>query len=74
MFSQGNIRYDPQTVARALEDALHFRACSSEYVANLLEQRARHRPEPGALHVTRRQDLLEIEIPAPNLKIYERDQ
>ncbi|MBF0427023.1 MAG: IS21 family transposase [Magnetococcales bacterium] len=65
--------YSQETVARALEDALSFKACSSEYVANILEQRSRHRPEPGILHVTRRQDLLEIEIPAPNLKIYERN-
>ena len=60
-----------EMVARALEDALFFKACSSEYVANLLEQRARHLPEPGPLHVTRRQDLLEIEMPEPNLKIYD---
>ena len=62
-----------EMVARALEDALFFKACSSEYVANLLEQRSRQLPEPSALHLTRRQDLLEIEIPEPNLKIYEND-
>lgn len=63
--------YDKENVARALEDALTFKACSSEYVANLLEQRARQLPEPSALHITRRQDLLEIEMPEPNLNIYE---
>jgi hypothetical protein len=63
--------YDKENVARALEDALIFKACSSEYVANLLEQRARQLPEPSALHITRRQDLLEIEMPEPNLNIYE---
>lgn len=63
--------YKKEDVARALEDALVFKACSSEYVANLLEQRARKLPEPSALHLTRRQDLLDIEIPEPNLKIYQ---
>lgn len=64
--------YDRENVARALEDALIFKACSSEYVTNLLQQRARQIPEPGALHLTRRQDLLEIEMPAPDLKIYDK--
>lgn len=65
--------HNKEDVARALEDALTFRACSSEYIANILEQRTRNLPEPGALHLTRRQDLLDIEIPEPNLKIYEND-
>ncbi|MCP4545799.1 MAG: IS21 family transposase, partial [bacterium] len=43
--------------ARAIEDAFTFQAFSSEYIANILEQRARLLPEPGALHLTRRQDL-----------------
>ncbi len=34
--------------------------------------RARETPEPSALHLTRRQDLLEIEIAAPDLSLYER--
>ena len=63
--------YKKEKVSRALEDALFFKACSSEYVTNLLEQRARQLPEPSALHLTRRQDLLEIEMPEPNLNIYE---
>ena len=58
-------------VARAIEDAFTFQAFSSEYIANLLEQRERFRPEPGALHLTRRQDLLDLEIAEPDLKIYE---
>jgi len=39
---------DPQTVARAIEDALTYAAFSSEYIANLLEQRARFTPEARA--------------------------
>ena len=27
--------------------------------------------EPGALHLTRQQDLLELELPAPDLSIYD---
>ena len=48
-----------------------FAAYSCEYIANILEMRARETPEPGALHLTRRQDLLDIEIAAPDLSLYE---
>jgi transposase len=65
--------YGTDPVARALEDALLFQAFSCEYIANLLEQRARLVPEPGALHLTRRQDLLEIEVDEPDLSIYQND-
>ena len=53
--------YGAEPVARAIEDAFDFEAFSCEYIANLLEQRARFLPEPGALHLTRRQDLLDLE-------------
>ena len=64
--------YDPDAVARAMEDAFTFEAFSSEYIANLLEQRCRSLPEPGALHLTRREDLLQIKVDQPDLSIYER--
>ena len=41
-----------------------------EYIANLLEQRKRKLPAPGALHVTRSEDLLELEIETPDINIY----
>jgi transposase len=63
--------YGAEKVARAIEDTFTLQAFSSEYVANLLEQRERILPEPGALHLTRRQDLLELEMPEPNLSIYD---
>jgi len=58
-------------VRRAIEDAFSFQAFSCEYIANLLEQRARLLPEPGALHLTRREDLLDIDVQPPDLSIYE---
>ena len=64
--------YGQEKVARAIEDALAFQAFSCESIANLLESRARPLPEPSALHLTRRQDLLEIEVPEPNLSLYDR--
>ena len=64
--------YDSDAVARALEDAFTFQAFSCEYIANLLEQRSRCLPEPGALHLTRSEDLLDIDIEQPDLSIYER--
>jgi transposase len=63
--------YGPEHTRRAIEDALEFQAFSCEYVANLLEQRQRLLPEPGALHLTRRQDLLDLELPEPNLGLYD---
>ena len=63
--------YGADQTARAIEDALEFQAFSGEYIANLLEQRQRILPEPGALHLTRRQDLLDLELPEPNLGLYE---
>ena len=60
-------------VARLLADALEHRAFSSEYVLNILQARQRILPEPGPLHVTRRQDLLELDLPEPDLDIYGKE-
>jgi transposase len=62
--------YGGDKTARAIQDALEFQAFSCEYIANLLEQRQRLVPEPGALHLTRREDLLDLELPEPNLGLY----
>jgi hypothetical protein len=66
--------YGADKVARALEDALEYHAYSAEYIANLLAQRERPHVEPSALHLTRRSDLLDLELPAPDLSIYHRHQ
>jgi hypothetical protein len=63
--------YGPEAVARALEDAFVYEAFSSEYIANLVEQRARFTPEASALHLTRREDLLEVRLEQPDLSIYQ---
>lgn len=63
--------YGLEAVARAMEDAFTYQAFSCEYIANILQQRQRPRPELGALHLTRQQDLLELELPAPDLSIYD---
>ena len=67
--------YGTEVVARALEDAFTYQAFSCEYIANLLQQRQRPTEEPAALHLTRQQDLLELELPAPDLTLYDsKDQ
>lgn len=63
--------YGTEPVARAMQDALAFHAFSCEYIANLLEMRTRERPTASPLHLTRRQDLLEIDIDPPDLSPYE---
>ena len=62
--------YTPEAVARAMEDALVYEAFSSDYIANLVEQRAQCTPEASALHLTRRGDLLAVSLAPPDLSIY----
>lgn len=64
--------YPLDDVRRAIEDAFAFEAFSSEYITNLLEQRSRSLPQPQALQLTRREDLLNIKLDQPDLTIYER--
>ena len=63
--------YGPDQVARALEDALAFEAFGCEYIANLLQQRERPTAAPSPLHLTRRQDLLDLELPDADLTLYD---
>jgi transposase len=62
--------YGAAAIGRALDDAHGLGAYSCEYIANLLEQRQRLAPEPGALHLTRASDLLDLELPPPDLSPY----
>jgi transposase len=64
--------YGTDKVARAIDDALTFKVFRGEYIANILEQRERKLPEPGALHLTRSQDLLDLELTEPSLAVYDR--
>ena len=62
--------YSAEQVRRAIDDAFVFNAFSCEYIANLLEQRSRPTAEPGALHLTRRSDLLDLTANQPDLSVY----
>ncbi len=63
--------YPPEQVVRALEDAMALACYRSEYVANILAMRHNKLPEPGALHLTHHEDLLELELPEPDLSVYD---
>ena len=63
-----------EAVARALEDGIDLQAFSAEYIAHILAARRRIGQEPAALQLTRRADLLDLELPEPDLSIYDRDQ
>lgn len=66
--------YGTDACSRAINDALVFNAFSSEYIAHLLEARARTKSQPTSpLSLTRRADLLDLELPEPDLSIYEVD-
>ena len=63
-----------EAVANAIADAMNLHAIGSDYIANILQSRARKLPEPGALHLTRRADLLDIAVEAPDLSIYDQKE
>ena len=63
--------YGVDAVSRAIEDSFVYHTFSSEYIANILEQRVRFTKPPGALHLTRREDLLELTVEQPDLSIYD---
>jgi hypothetical protein len=54
-------------VARAISDGLAFQAFSAEFITNILETSARALPESGSLQLTHRHDLLDIDLPPPDL-------
>ncbi len=62
-----------EAVARAMDDGLELQAFSAEYIAHILAARRRVGPEPAALQLTRGADLLELDIPPPDLSIYDPD-
>jgi len=64
--------YGTDKIARALDDALKFEAFGCEYIANILEQRERQPVVPSPLHLTRRQDLLDLDLPPADLDLYEK--
>jgi hypothetical protein len=63
--------YPQDAVARALADALEYGAFAADYIANLLEQRARFTPQESPLHLTQREDLLELQLQPPDLSLYQ---
>lgn len=63
--------YGKEAVTRAMDDALELHVAGADYIANILECRTRKLPEPGPLHLTRRSDLLEINIQGPDLSVYD---
>lgn len=64
--------YGTDKTVRALGDALTYEAYGCEYIANILEQRERQTPVPSPLHLTRRQDLLDLDLPPADLDLYEK--
>jgi transposase len=64
--------YGHSDTERAIDDALAFNAFSSEYIAHLLQSRARSKPLASSpLSLMRSADLLELDLPEPDLSIYE---
>lgn len=64
--------YGTEAVGRAIESAHELGAYSSDYILNLLEQRARALPQAGPIHLTRADALaaLELELRPPDLSPY----
>ena len=66
--------HGPDAVAGAIHDAVACQAYSSQYIENILAQRQRPPARPGPLHLTRRADMLELDLPAADLTAYETHQ
>jgi len=66
--------HGPDAVAEAIRDAIACQAYSSQYIQNILDQRQRPPARPGPLHLTRRADMLELDLPAADLTAYEPKQ
>ena len=64
--------YGAAALGEALENAHQLGAYSSDYIVNLLEQRARRLPEAGPLLLTRATEALQIELSAPDLSPYQQ--
>ena len=62
-----------EAVARALDDGFELQAFSAEYIANILAARRRIGAPPAALQLMRGADLLDLELPEPDLSIYDRE-
>jgi hypothetical protein len=58
-----------EAVARARADAWVYAALAADDIAHRRAQRARFPPEASALHLPRREDLLEVEIPQPDRRL-----
>jgi transposase len=62
--------YSSESIASAIQEALTLEAFGADYIAIMLEQRTRVLPDPGILHLTRKEDLLHLQLPLPNLDLY----
>ncbi len=66
--------YGADRVSRALMDAGEHHAYSADHIENLLRARSQPIEAPGDLHVTRNSDQLELDIPKPNLDVYDQTE
>ena len=62
--------YGAEEVKKAMEDTCELEVFSADAVLNVLEIRHRSLPEPTPLHLSRKTDCLDIELPEANLDIY----
>ena len=62
--------YGADDVKKAMEDTCLLEVFSADAVLNLIEMRNRPLPEPGVIHLSRKTDCLDIELPAVDLSIY----
>lgn len=59
-------------VVEALRSAAEMEAHGAEYIANLLNARRRLRPTPSPIQLTRKTDLLDIDVQQVDLTIYDQ--
>ena len=64
--------YGREPVNRAIEEAVHFRAFSSEFIINYLQRKNISDVADDPLHLPRKQDLLEIKLEQPDLDMFDK--
>ena len=66
--------YGQEPVSKAIDEALALEAFGADYITNIVEQRTRILPQAGPLHLSHKEDLLHLQLPQPNLEIYDIKQ
>ena len=64
--------YGNDEVSKAIEEAVHFQAFSSEFIINYLRRKPIINVADDPIHLPRKRELLEIELEQPNMTVFDK--